>query len=665
MSNVVHIRELLKFSPTELLDGLRTTLVVRWDDGKDLELTSKEIILNRYLLEVLDGVLDIPLLSNYSITNFYSRGNFVNKSINKMFETITKDIVHNYVISSGDKEPLRRLYKNMYIVLNKIYNELIYAIPDYTVGMNILDFVEVQINEELLKSMLDVKHDNTPDKIQDSYKVLDKVLTTEPKLKNNRISKGYIGSTFNANQVKQILAPRGFGTEINNQIFKTPIANSFCIGLNNMYELAVESRSAAKALFVSTKAIQNSEYFARELQLATMSIEKLVEGDCGSKEYLSWYVRPASDTHKPDLPALIGKYYLNEETGEEEEITSKHTHLVGKTIKLRSVLHCRLEDRTHVCSKCFGTLGYGLFNHTNLGHVCATSLTQKITQSILSTKHLVSSATSDEVVLDDIGKSFFNVISKTSLAFKKEILSDKSISLKLIVSQREAFGLKDLLTSIDVKKTYPNTVSLLSNVTIAVSRNDKEEYFPIATTNGRMKGSFTQLFLSYIQQVGYTINDNGMYVIDLSKWKLPKAIITIPQAEFSFSDLLSQLKSMFKHKPAVADRDMSVENFLQRLYDLVNRKLDVNLALLEVITYAFTVMDKKNGDYRLARNCEHPELAIFNEILPNRSLGGVYGWENVKKYILSPKSFNGYSNINHVMDVMIRPQETLDDVGID
>lgn len=663
----VHIRELMKFPPHELLTGLKNSLTVVWDDGVETDMSSKEIIVNRWALDILNGIPPIPLVSRYNITNYYSGGLYVAKTINKLYEAIVKDVTDILVKGNNDRSVLRELYRNMYNVVNDMYIHIIYDIPEYAVTLDILDFVEVQIKEELLKSLVELKKDIKPDNVNKTYAVLDKLLTKDPTLADNRLSKGYISGTFNPNQLKQILAARGYGTELNSELFKTPIYSSYCVGLYNIYAMAVESRGAAKALFVSTKAIQTSEYFARELQLVTMNVEKLVDGDCGNREYIDWFVRPADETTKADLPNLIGKYYLNEK-GEEEEITAKHKHLEGATIKIRSAMNCKCKEANSICTRCFGALSYGLFPHTNIGHVSATSLTQKISQSILSTKHLVSSATSADISLDDNAKLFFNVVKKNYYGFKKEMLTNKDFKLRLIVSQYEAYGIKNLSKNTDITKLYPNKLSRINSIKLELtdSKGEVIEY-PIEIRNGNKRGSFTIPFLAYIIKHGYVIDDLDRYIIDLSNWKNEGPVIGLPEIEFNFLELVKQIKHEFtsiKAPSKTTKAPITKEMLLQKLFDLVNRKLDVNIALLEVIIYAFTIQSHANKDYRLSRGSVDPQLASIQDIIVHRSVGGLYAWQSVMKYILNPTSFNGENNIDHIMDIMLRPKETLIDKHI-
>jgi hypothetical protein len=49
-------------------------------------------------------------------------------------------------------------------------------------------------------------------------------------------------------------------------------------------------------------------------------------------------------TYPGDLPFMIGKYYLDEKTGQLNVIEGNEKHLVDKVIKMRSVLKCKLHD---------------------------------------------------------------------------------------------------------------------------------------------------------------------------------------------------------------------------------------------------------------------------------------------------------------------------------
>lgn len=663
--DAIPIREFVKYRPIDILSGYKTNNNIVFEDGVVVEnMHYKEVVVTRYMLDVMLMYPELPIMSTYNIANYYTNGIFTSKSINKCFETMLEDIIKKLYIPGNNYSELSEVHRRMYEVVNAIYNDIGYNNVEYSTSSNIIDYLDIQMDDRLIKAIQIVeakKETGDTTAIDDAYAVLDTLLTKDPKYVNNPIAKAYISGMVNPNQIKQILGPRGYVTEIDGSIFKYPIASSFALGMNNIYEEAVESRSAAKALFLSNIAVQDSEYLARELQLVAMVVERLIKTDCGNTEYINWYVRPSHDGMKSDLHNLVGKRYWNEKTQREEIINNRNIELEGTTIKLRSVLKCKLKDPTHICSACMGDLAYSIQDHSAVGHLCTAATTQKITQSILSTKHLTGSASSNSLKLSEVASKFFNIKEGDGYAFKAGINNKATIKLSLIVTQYEAFGLKDIKTVDDISRLDPTRISRISSFIIAEETKNGIEYYPITIKEGSKYGAFTEKFLEYIVTTGYSLDAQDRYIIDVSKWKYVSPIIKMPQIEYSFLELANEVKNMLKYIKIEADKKSkeTPETLLQKLFDLINSKLDVNIGLLDVMVYAFTINSMEHRDYVLGRNNPNQEVADIKHIMPNRSLGGFYAWEYVAQGISSPLSFSDQHRMNHPLDAMLMPNETI------
>lgn len=655
----VPVRELLKLTPKQLLDGLKVNMYVYFEDSVVEHLSKNEVILLRYLLELLVVAPNLPIVSKYSISKYYTNGMYASKTFNKCFKEMLKDIVAVTVKINNDNSVLDMAYSIMQEIFNAIYNEVSFELLEYVSSADIEDYLELQSDPELIEAMRRVADEKSVIAVNNTYKVLDNVMK---KNYDNPIARGYIAGSINPNQIKQMLASRGYITEIDSFIFKNPVASSFVLGLNNIHDISIESRAGAKALYLSNRAVQQSEYFARELQLVTMVVEKLVFTDCGNHDYIPWFVRPESDTNKADLPNLIGTRFFNEEKGVEEPLEMSHKSLVeGKTIKLRAVHKCKLEDKRHICSACFGELSYGIHTHTNIGHYCATAITQKISQSILSTKHLTSSATSGDVVLDEVSKQFFHVKNNFNYAFRPGLIAKSKSKFKMLVSQQDAFGIKDLNPSVDMYTLNPSRVSKIESIIIVETTPDgKEKASAIAIKDNNKYGSFTVEFIYYIITSNYTLDENERYIIDLSNWCGSEPVINMPQLEYNFLALSNNIKNKFKWMK-LDNVNETRESMLSDMFDLINSKLDVNIALIGVIIYAFTIMSNKERNFDIGRNADNPSLMRIEGIIGNRSLGGAYAWEKVLNWMLNPKSFYGNNAIDHPLDVLIKPNETIID----
>ena len=661
MKKAIQIRELMKFSPKELSDGLKSDLNVIMEDGEVHFVTHRELIVLRYLLQLFEMFPQLRIESKHLLRNYFSsNGLFTSKSIPKWFEVTIKDIVEYIVKPQNNRKILADVYREIWEINNQIYNEIVYKNLGYSSSVNIEEFLEIQVDKRLINSMRNVAIKQTPESVRNSYKVLEDIIYNKKELKNNQIVKNYIAGTINQNQVKQILASRGFLTEINNMIYKYPIASSFCLGLSNIYDMSVESRAAAKALSVAISSIQDSEYFARETQLVTMITEKLVDGDCGNTDYVEWYVKGSKDGEKSDIPNLVGKRWYNPKTKKEEVIGPKDTHLEGQTIKLRSAINCKLPDARCVCTACFGDLAYAIPLHSNIGHYCTTEITEQITQGLLSTKHHTGSASSGAIVLDKVGEQFFT-LSDNTYYLRSNLFKSGKMKYYLIVDQKSGFGLKDLNPTVNVNKLNTARVSRILEIFIQEVGPGVDMIYPIRIEVNKRYGSFTYQFLDYVAKNGFIMDDNDRYVIDLSKWDPKDSVISMPEVEYDFKTLLTALKHEIKNMKTdeIGVGYETPESLVQKLFDLLNGRISVNVALIEIIVYSFTVKDPDIGDYSLARGIKDKKLGKIKSVVKNRSLGAGYGWEQLIRLILSPRSYQGHNSVEHPMDIFIKPNEVI------
>ena len=649
----IPVRRMLDFTAHDFISRLANPVNVEYEDGVTIEHTANELAVNRVLLTVLEGFKDVPIISTYNAQAHYSSGMYVSSTINKAFECMLEGIVC-YVRKNGmPRSVLEPVYERMMSAVEYIYNEIICNNLEYVSSLDITDFLDIQLDPRLMSAIDNVRVKKDLTSIEKCYEVLDTVIRTRDDLVNNPIAKGYISGSISANQVKQLLGSRGFVTEIDSSIFKYPIASSFVLGMSDMYEMAVESRSGAKALYLSNRAISLSEYFAREMQLVTMGVESLVDGDCGNREYIEWVVQ------EDDFKNLLGLHYFTDNG--EMIIGVNDRHLIGTTIKLRNLIKCKSSNKRHVCTACFGELSYNVPTHANLGHICTTILTAILTQLILSTKHITTSASSDTVVLNGHMKDFFIMRNRSGSAtytFRSGSISKRSCKYRLHIAQDSAPGLSDIGSSTNIHRLNITRVSSIRNIVISVEEPDGTvSTYPMDISQGNRNASFSIEFLKYVLKHGYEIDEMDRYVIDLSEWKHGTSFAVLPQVEFSYIHLAMAIKKMFKSMRE--DPNNSPEALLHTLFDTVNAKLDINLAMMQVIVYAYTAADPGNHNYDMARNSDTGSPAKIRSIMTNRSLGGAYAWESGMYTIHSPISFNGNNAVDHPLDVMLMPNEVL------
>lgn len=254
----------------------------------------------------------------------------------------------------------------------------------------------------------------------------------------------FIGNSgINPKQFKEVISKIGLKADIDSTIIPHVIETNYMKGLSNITDYFINAIIARKALITNFVQVKNSGYLTRKLTILlvdTLLSEKI--DDCHSDEYLEILIDSKETAERYYL-----RNFLNEETGQLEVFDPLlHEHLIGKTIKFRSPIKCKSEDK-HICKVCYGKL-HLINEEIHIGILAILLLTELITQLLLSAKHLqqVFSSKIDwpEMFLQifniDKNKIFINIdkeksglsiiLDENSIDKEDELLGIKSFSIK-------------------------------------------------------------------------------------------------------------------------------------------------------------------------------------------------------------------------------------------
>ena len=228
----------------------------------------------------------------------------------------------------------------------------------------------------------------------------------------------------------------------------------------------------------------------------------------------------------------------------------------------------------------------------------------------------------------------------------------------------------------DVRRFTPASVSHLRELWLIKTNRVTGEVteIPVFMRKGKRLGSFSTEFLIHIQKVGAKLDKDDNYIIPLAEWNLNYPIIYIPDVEFSFPSMANRVGNIFngadgnKGKTS-ADNEVeedvtsinSQEGLLHRLFTEVNSRLDVNMALLEVLVAGYSVNNYEAGDFSLAHGSDTASVRNTKVILKNGSMGAAYAYEDHMKIMMVPEAFSTTQPLNHLMDVFLAPAETIED----
>jgi hypothetical protein len=658
-------RHLLSLSVEQLWNCLIGDFRILFDDGSEITTNYRETLYSAYAWDLLRAYPETPILSHHHVHHIALKSKFTSRTHIDLLGYIYWDIADHYKLYTPESRD--HLTKLVYEATNHMFNDLQQRCESFVASIDIMDFISITKHPKVKDVLDNPRH--TREYIESTHELMMEFVNKDPDIENNSLARASRYGTVNANQVLQCVGPRGYLTEVDSVILPVPVVRSFTKGMRSIYNLAAESRSAAKSLYFSDTQLKDAEYFARKLQLLTMTVERLHHVDCGSTDYVNWRVKPPvveeGETIYPgDLKFLVGKYYLDPETNELKVITKNDKHLYNKSIKMRSVLTCQHPDVAGVCAVCFGRMADNVMPGANIGHLCAATMTQQTTQSVLSIKHLDMSALAEPIALNEISRKYFNV-TKDGVGFilKPEL---KKEQVKLIVAQDEAFGLTDLDIIVKVEDLNPTRVTKLEAIILELPKRGLNE--TIIVSQKCRSPSLSMDFLKYLKVHGWTsINKNqkngNCFLFDLSGWDFNKPILRMPEMEYSFSQNSAQIAEIIESKiKDISDRmkPESPMHTLTELFDLVNSKLNVNIALLEIIVYGSMIRNGADNDHSLARFSDYASMGTAKITMRSRSLSAGYAYENQADIIMNPMSFFKLNRPDSVFDVFIEPKDVVD-----
>lgn len=634
-------REILNISLNDIWNLPNQEYEVTYDDGQTYVQRQRFIIFDRYFWELILLHPQTPITYNCTTASVIGNNHFNADTHIKLFEKIFKHIISvNHLVTFSQKESL---LKRIYQIIDLIQNQVVMKASADVYTINAMDFVDVVKNPQIVQ-IADTMAP-TPEGVESAYKQIRQFVTNDKS--TNRFIRAYRAKSINENQSNQCIGPRGFVTDLDRTVFRKPIQNGFIRGMGSLYEMMTESCTAAKSLNATGTHIQQSEYTSRRIQLLSMIVTGVVDGDCGSHEYLPILVT------EQNIETLKGKFYLNDQGGL-SEIVGDDPNLYSKVLNLRTVLGCKHHDSTKVCMTCLGNMGGNFENTTNLGYTATAYLMEKVTQSILSTKHLTHSVRKSFIKLEGLATKYFCCNDNGDLFFRPDI---DLTGLVLVLPNSKVGKLVDVL---NMQHTNIGLAKIGELDTIYIKNLNAKP--PISETlNISYKDRFsvlTHYLLEYIKGSELESDSRGNFIIPLDRIDKTKPIFNNPLKESNIINFVNRIAGIIEtNKDKVTD---PVEK-LALLFNTTMEKFKCNLFVLEVLVYATTTFNAMNNNYRLGRNSTTPYTESKVNLFRNRDFAALASFEDqMNELKLQPVSaFSNNGKQDHPMAVFFMPQEAV------
>lgn len=590
---------------------------VVFEDGNIEVMSGPDIVLSRYYWEFL-RLHNMLVTSDMAITKFYDDGYFTSSSHGKFLNYVYKKYIKDYLIPNGQLtfDNMHNSWYTMFNILNSLFSELQYNVLEYGVSLNILDFIELQKDKELLTIIEDGMKDNlNPKHIELVNKRIQNLLLENP---DNNLAKLWNCGVTNKTQVGHSIGRRGFVTDINNMIFSEAVNTNLVKGFDGFYDLACESAVMAKALNLQERGVRYSEWLQRELHLSAMSIQSVKLTDCGNDYYHPWYVKDLKE-----LSLLEGTNVLID--GKEVELDMTiHKHLVDTVINIRRLNDCKLLKSGHVCMKCLGAFTYSMPGFASVSHTLLTIAMAVIGQLMLSAKHFTDSTTLKDIKLDPTSSKYFTVKATDSELIWKTGNEDK----KILLTSTAYNGFR-FFTSKDKDKIDTTDTSKLSKVdTITVITDSNGTIFKETVQvkiDGR-SGILTTDFIKY--SLDNTILTNtGDYIVDMCNFK--GSMFQLENKEFAYDQFNFDFKSLLLSF-GVGKKVTTVESAISQVFNYLNTKLTINIKVVELMIAGLTVEGKLNGDYSIGLDRDKREVMSYKTVILGRGAGVALGFQDQK-----------------------------------
>lgn len=321
--------------------------------------------------------------------------------------------------------------------LNKVLHDVIYNLSRISTDFNIIlgltvnieTFIDVANRNERFDEIIHTKIDDTMQPA-DIEKYLHDLMCEEIQILMNEENalKPMLrcGAGIKNKQLAEMTINGGLKPDLGGNTIPIPINSNLLVGgLSNITNYYIDSIGGRKSLIANKTVMGKSGYFVKKVMLAVTDIHlRKDEEMCRSINPITYTIK--TQTH---LNRLVGRVYRLPHGREYRVLTENDTHLIGKTIMVKSPTTCA--SKHGICKYCYGPSLY----HTNkelasIGAYAGAVITNPLSQNILSTKHL-NTTDSEIIEFDNAFSKYFN-LTANEITLNSNISNQEDYSILII-----------------------------------------------------------------------------------------------------------------------------------------------------------------------------------------------------------------------------------------
>lgn len=657
--------QLLEYSYQELRDSLTGEFYLRFPDG-DLLTNDRETILTMPLWAWIKK-RPIPLKKSYHISDAITKRSYGKNTHMQLLNRMHWDIYDAYKKNGRflDQALLEELVAEFYVYGNQHYNLMSIWMEPYVTSFGIGDTIMLFEVPEIEAILLNVKP--TEQSVLAATRDIKRLLATSniPAIRNNPVVRSARAGIIKMDQLVQAIAPTGYIEGIDGIIFPNPLMSNYTDGHRGLDENMIESSKASQAIQATKAELEDAVYQSRRQELLNQIMMTVHPGDCGTKNFTTKILRRENGLMESDLHLHQGKYYFlpGEKPSELKRITLESVGLYDQIIHMRTIVHCAHVDSNGVCETCLGQLAETLPRRSNLGQIMTTDLYAFMIQLQLSKKHHLSNSIVQYMKLDAQDAKFLTVGDDgVSYYFNESLLGKK---LTLFLGNDDGKSLTNLMHLEDLTRLSIGRLSEFNSMALEVDNGKFTERrgFILGTT--KRKVSFSHGMLAYVKEKYWNIDKDGVYSIDMSDWDNKKPFAYVPMKNDSMVDFSVRFKEQIESdvkKEEQRDLYTDIDMFLEQTFDIINSKLAINHAQVEVAVYGIMIRSAAYSDYALPKPWSKAGVGVMSRAMAMRSFGSGMPFEKHTMMFSSPESFTVTNRPDTLLDPVLMAGELTHDV---
>ena len=624
-----------------------TFITFVFDDGTDIELTTEDALINICMWGFIINA-DNKIMPYHT---FFEEKGITNKAIKRYIDNFC-------IVPNRNKEDISSFMLNniIYISLRSLN-----FVGDFGMyfnnSINIEDFIDMANACPEFDEIMHKDYSVYPADQMNSIAMKDTNRLIELILDSKRIM-GREHCLIDAFRAQAGVKPKQFreyavniGVKPNGEggIFPYSIDASYMNkGLNIIESTIAESAIGRQAQILSKKNTADSGTIARYMGLNCIDSKLYCKPgesepdpnyDCHTRNFIKVYI-----ANLTILEMFTDRYYRFEPNGIEYNVgcgdmINEYHPLIGKTVYFRSPITCASAAKgLGICKKCYGEL-FNTNKGINIGKIAAENFSSRLTQIMLSAKHLLEAK---------ISNPDWNIDVENYLSIEEGIVSiDPNLNCSkkwVLIIEREDINVESLFSLNDdddeePDDEYPEVEREFINVFKIVDDEGESIEFH---TQGYDNLYITNEFSNYIHNKGYNNSDD---VITIPIHVLQADEVPMFEMGIYNDDMSNRLKNIVStiNLKAITEsftKDEFVNALVNKMIDCsINdvKALHAEILIMNQIRDKDDVLEMPDWDY--PNNDNYQVLTLRRALETNPSIAVSMQFDNIAKTLYNPLSF--------------------------